>query len=489
MVAALFAIHPLNIETVAWISERKSLLSALFSLLTLGCYGWYVQKRGLYRYLLTAALFALALMAKPMAMTLPVILLLLDYWPLERLSFERKAGAESALFLRKIFPFVLEKAPLFLLSAISASITLIAQARGGSVADSNALPLVVRLKNAAVSGVTYIQKAFWPSRLAVFYPHPGSLLGWSKVAFALVLLILITFTVVRFYRRRYLPVGWFVFLITLLPVIGIVQVGRQAMADRYAYLPLIGIFLIVVWGSAELADRLAIAPSLRAVVAACTLIALALTTRSVLPSWQNSLTLFTRARELAIVPDYQIEGLLGEALDSAGRFEEARQHFETARALNGRDPLARYNIGTYLLREGKPLDAISEFQTALQFSTDRTVTASILNNLGVSYLLSENYVEAVRTYTEALKLDSSHYSSLLGRGQAFYKQQKYHEAADDFARALAIKPQAVAFLWHGKALEGAGQIESAIEAYNETLRLDPGSAEAKNRIAALALKK
>ena len=488
-VAALFAIHPLNIETVAWISERKSLLSTFFSFLAVASYGWYVKGRSISRYLLTCVLFVLALMAKPMAVTLPVILLLLDYWPLRRFSFDESSlpehSATGVAWSKNLTLLVLEKVPLLLLSALSGCITLIAQKRGGSVAVSDALPLAVRLKNAIVSYVAYIQKTFWPSRLTVFYPHPGNSLSWTKVAFALFVLAAITLAIIKFRRTRYLLTGWLLFLVTLLPVIGIVQAGRQAMADRYAYLPLIGLFIIVVWGVAELTATLAIAPSLKAVAAICVLLALAAVTRAVLPSWQNSLTLFTRARQLAPAPDYQIEELLGEALDSVGRYDEARRHFEAARALNGHDPLAHYDIGTYMLREGRLPDAILEFQTALRYSSDRAVTMSILNNLGLASLLAGDYPEAERDYTEAIDIDSLHYSSLLGRGQALYKEGKYSQAADDFARALAIKPQPAVYLWRGEALEAAGRTDLALATYNEALRQDPGFEEAKSHIASL----
>ena len=488
IVAALFALHPINIETVAWVAERKSLLSAFFSFLTIASYAWYLKKRNVWRYLVTAGVFALALMSKPMAVTLPAILLLLDYWPFRRFSFDHTTSEEHlptrAAFARKAFLLTMEKVPLFFMSGISAYVTIIAQWRGGAFETLTALPLAMRLKNAAVSYVLYIQKAFWPDRLSVFYPCRPESLTWFKVAIAVAILGGITLMVVKFRRPRYLLVGWVAFLVTLVPVIGIVQVGRQAMADRYAYLPLIGIFIMVIWGAAEAGERLHVPPAARAAAAVCLLLAITCVTTVVLPSWQNSLTLFTRAEQVASAPDYTIEDDLGQALFSVGRYDEALQHFEVAQVLNSRDPLSHYNIGTVFLRRGKAQDAIREYQAALQ-SWDPRVTKFVLNNLGFAYLSVGNYQEAERTYTATLEFDPLHYTSLLGRGQAFYKQGKYSQAAGDFAKALSVNPQPAVYLWSGKALEAGGEPRAALAAYDEALRGDPNLAEAQNRIQSL----
>jgi len=488
IVAALFALHPINIENVAWVAERKSLLSAFFSFLTVASYAWYLRNRNVWRYLMTTGVFALALMSKPMAVTLPVILLLLDYWPFRRFSFDDTTSGEHpptrAVFVRNAFLLMMEKVPLFLMSGVSAYLTMIAQGRGGAVETLSALPLDMRLKNAIVSYVLYIQKTFWPDRLAAFYPYREESLTWFKVAIAVGILAGITFAVVKFRRPRYLLVGWITFLVTLLPVIGIVQVGRQAMADRYAYLPLIGIFIMVIWGAAEAGERLHVTPAARATAAVCFLLAITCVTCLVLPSWENSLTLFTRAEQVTNGPDYTIEDDLGQALYSVGRYDEAMQHFRVAQALNSRDPLSHYNIGTDFLRRGKTQDAIREYQAALQ-SWDPRVTKSVLNNLGFAYLSVGDYQEAEESYTATLKLDPLHYTSLLGRGQAFYKEGNYSQAAGDFAKALAIKPQPAVYLWWGKALEAGGQFQAALSAYDEALRGNPNLAEAKDRIQSL----
>src|SRR5208282_4275488 len=222
LVAALFAVHPLNVETVAWLAQRKSLLSTLFSLLTIAAYGWYVRRPGWKKYLVVVVAFSLALMSKPMAVSLPLVLLLLDYWPLERY--------EDLPFRRKWVRLSIEKLPLLAMSAASSALTMAAQRSGGAVADTSVLPPSLRLGNAIVSYVAYIGKMFWPAKLAIFYPHPQHSLPWSDVIAAAVILVAITMSVLYFHRARYLAMGWFLFGIMLVPVIGIIQVGRQGMA-------------------------------------------------------------------------------------------------------------------------------------------------------------------------------------------------------------------------------------------------------------------
>ncbi|MFY9702360.1 MAG: hypothetical protein WAL58_00335, partial [Terriglobales bacterium] len=301
-VAALFAVHPLNVETVAWVAERKSLLSAFFSLLTIAAYGWYVARHGWKRYLLVLVAFSMALMSKPMAVSLPLVLLLLDDWPLQRY--------EDLSFRSRWVRLLLEKLPLFLMSAASCVVTVIAQRSSGSVVDTSALPLSLRLGNALVSYIAYIGKTFWPANLAVFYPHPQHSLLWSDVAAAAVILSAITLAVLYFHRARYLTVGWFLFVITLVPVIGMVQVGRQAMADRYAYVPCIGLFLIVAWGLGDALDKAAVPRFLPGVAALCLILALAAATLRDLTYWQNGVNLFTHAKVLAGRSDAHLEAAL-----------------------------------------------------------------------------------------------------------------------------------------------------------------------------------
>ncbi len=255
MVAALFALHPINVESVAWVSERKNLLSMLFFILALGAWRWYAQKPRLHRYAVVAILFALGLMAKPQIITLPFVLLLWDYWPLQRM-FRSPDLSEPSLYPPRPFSWlVVEKLPLLVLAAASACITIVAQRAGGAMSGLSYFPRSIRLENAVVSYVRYIDKALWPARLANFYPHPQGLLNPWQVLAAFALLLGITALVIAQRRHRYLLVGWFWFLGTMVPMIGIVHVGAQGMADRYAYLPFIGLFLMICWALADWARR------------------------------------------------------------------------------------------------------------------------------------------------------------------------------------------------------------------------------------------
>lgn len=485
LVAALFAIHPLNVESVAWVAERKTLLSAFFCFLTLAAYGWYAKQADWRRYLVVAGTFILALMAKPMAVTMPVALLLVDYWPLRRFApsgENAQSGDPATVLPNPAVKLVLEKVPLLLISAGASILAIVAQRSTGAL-DSY-LSISVRLKNAAVAYATYIEKAFWPSRLSIFYPHPQASIPWSSVALALLLLLAISALAIRFRRERYLVFGWLFFLLALLPVIGIVQVGGQAMADRYAYTPLIGIFIIVVWGTAEAAKSPRIRPLL-AVAAICALTGLAFATNRTLQYWQNSLTLFTHAERVTSKPDVVIETNLGEAYSFAGLPDEAIRHFETARALDPNCGLALYDIGNYLFQKGRNSESIEMYQLAIRHSPSEAVTQRSFHNIGSAFLLLGDYPRAERSYTAALQMDPSAYPSLAGRGQAFYADGKFAEAANDFSRALKLNPDPPLFVWEGKALERQQKFEQALAAYSVALQGAPDSAEIQTRISEL----
>lgn len=492
MVAALFAFHPLNVESVAWVSERKGLLSAFFCFGMLAAYGWYTKAASWQRYLVVAGIFVLALMTKAMAVTMPLALLLIDYWPLGRFSCTGKNAALEEMqephdgnqtSWNRASKLFAEKIPLLLLSAVSSYLAVIAQKSTGTV--STALPFSEHLKNAAVAYVAYIGKAFWPAGLAVYYPYPEVAIPWSKACLAMLVLALITAGAIRLRRERFLVTGWLYFLLTLLPVIGLVQVGGQSMADRYSYLPTIGLFIVVVWGSAEISKRWKIAPAVMSIVACCVLATLAVTTRTALEYWQDSVTLFTRAEQVVGGPNSLIEVNLGRAYNDIGQPDDAFQHFEAAKAVAPHSSVALYNIGTYLVQRGHARESIPEFQAAIAYSDSAQVTESSLNNLGSAYLLLGDYRQAERAYTSVLQLNANRYRSLFGRGQALYAQAKFGDAANDFSRALRISPSPQLFLWLGKTQEGLHKDDEALAAYNNALNADPNFAEAKTRIAAL----
>ncbi|NIQ87873.1 MAG: hypothetical protein GWN93_01765, partial [Deltaproteobacteria bacterium] len=331
LVAALFALHPLHVESVAWVAERKDVLSTLFWMLTLWAYLAYTKRPERKRYLLIIVAFTLGLMAKPMLVTLPFVLLLLDYWPLKRIELGQSASGlpaanQPSTIAEKpgaqAFRLLLEKTPLFVLTAASSVVTFVVQKSEGAVGALEVYPLKIRVANALVSYVSYIIKMIWPQNLAVFYPHPGqSLPMWQAVA-AGILLVLISIAVIRAGRRQpYLPVGWLWYLGTLVPVIGLVQVGAQAMADRYTYVPLIGLFIMAAWGVPELMKKWHHRRVALVVSAALVLFALMTCARLQLRHWKNSIALLSHAHAVT-AKSYLVHNNLGSALNELGKYDE-----------------------------------------------------------------------------------------------------------------------------------------------------------------------
>ena len=414
LVAALFAVHPLNVETVAWVAQRKSLLCTLFSLLTIAAYGWYVRRPGWRKYLVVAAAFSLALMSKPMAVSLPLVLLLLDYWPLERY--------EDLPFRRKWVRLSMEKMPLLLMSAASSVVTMAAQRSGGTVVEISALPLSVRLENAIVSYVAYMGKIFWPAKLAVFYPHQERSLPWPDVIAAAVILAAITLAVLYFHRARYLAMGWFLFVITLIPVIGIVQVGHQAMADRYAYIPGIGLFVIVAWGLSDVVTAAAIPRVVPAVAALCLILASAVATTRYLQYWQSGVKLFTQARIVAGQPDPSLEEGLADAMVSAGQFDEAFPHYREACVLRPNFAFCHYHMAEILFARRQFRDALEQYQLAGRLTDRKDMVLTCLINSGEILLDSGDYDNAEMEFAAALQIDPNNNTALLLRQRAFNRK-------------------------------------------------------------------
>jgi tetratricopeptide (TPR) repeat protein len=392
LVAALFALHPINVESVAWVAERKNVLSTLFFLLAIGAYGWYAQKPAGRRYLLVVALFAAGLMAKPMVITLPFVLLLLDYWPLQRTAGSTLSAFHSSQ--ATVSKLLLEKIPLLFLSAASALITVKAQRSGMAVRSLHQFSLAVRVDNALVAYVSYLGKMFWPAGLAPLYPHPGDTLPTWQIAFSALILAGVTLFVLAFRRRRYLPVGWFWFLGTLIPVIGLVQVGDAAMADRYAYVPLIGIFVMIVWSLHDWADAKNVRLVWRIIPALCACAALSLGTVRQLSYWENEYTLWTHTLAVtdgnpfahdalgsALLEPDLVATLNREAnLDTdQKRMDGAHEQYEEA--LKIRRQLAQKNPAAYL-----------------------PDMATTLNSLGNVNRLRNHMEEARQNYEEALTI-------------------------------------------------------------------------------------
>ena len=483
-VAALFALHPLNVECVAWIAERKSLLCTLFFFLALFAYGWYARKPGIGRYLLVAAMFALGLLAKPMIVTLPLVLLLLDYWPLQRLPLPGSAE-ERKNFFEKLWKLALEKAPLLLLSAASAWITVVAQALANTVAVGGTYSLRVRVGNALWSYFLYVLKAIWPLRLAIFYPHQEGSLPFWKPALGLAAIVAVTYFCVRHARERYLLAGWLWYLGCMVPVIGLVQVGRQAMADRYAYTPLLGIFVLVVWWIAEHSGKWPNRAEILAAAAAVVLIFFGALTWRQTTYWKDSLTLFHHALE--ITPNNFIaENNLGEAYLQAGRADLAYDHFLRSTQEKPRYGLAHYNLGIILAQQNRREEAIREFEAGVEFGQDNNEIAASFHNLGIVLLGERKFTDAIRMFTEALKLAPWKQSSYLARGVAEYRMENFAAAEKDFLVGAAITPDAVAWLWVGRAREAQGNSSGAMEAYRRALAIQPDRPDAKERLDELS---
>ena len=472
VVAALFAAHPLNVESVAWIAERKTVLCTFFFLLALGAYGWYAKRPRADRYLLVAIVFALALIAKPMAITLPFALLLIDFWPLQRFpatSFERLS---------------IEKIPLFLLSVGSAVITVYAQRAGGAVGSDQLLPLPIRCKNAIFSYWIYLQKAVWPSRLAVFYPHPEASLELWKVVAAAVVLIGITALFWRLRQRRYLMVGWLWFLGTLVPVIGIVQVGRQAWADRYAYIPLWGLFVIAVWLASAAANRFSLSRAAQVAVASAVLLACSVATHIQIGYWRNSYALFTHAIEVTQANPIA-EGNLGSALMEMGRPDLAQAHLERAIQLMPTLAAAHYNLGMLWHRENELEKAAAEYQLAARYASDQREAPQSHNNLGVLLSQTGRKDEAAAQFTQAISANPQEQNSLIGRGMIEYDSGRLDAALQDFAQAAQVAPSAPADYWQGRVLQDKGELAAAVVEYQAALKIAPEFADAQVRLQSL----
>lgn len=438
VVAALFAIHPLHMESVAWIAERKDLLSTFLGMLTLLAYTRYVRGGGRRWYGATCGCYGLCLMAKPMLVTLPLVMLLLDYWPLQRFESAPASGncAPKPPLLRSHLgaPLFVEKLPLFILAALSCGITLhVQRAAINSFTDT---PFLLRITNAPVAYLRYLEKAVWPHDLSIIYPLPFSI-PVREASLAVTILLAITYGAWRGRGSRpYLLVGWLWFLGTLIPVIGIVQVGLQAMADRYTYVPLVGIFVMAVWGGADLAVRW---PSLRIPLvagAAGLIFAYGTVARGYGRCWRDSATLFAHAVAVTSGNGYA-EYLLGDALYRERRFPEALAHYAKALQLQPRLARAHVNMGVIFAEEGAVPEAVSHFVSALVLDP---ASKEAHYNLAVALQGEGKAEEAMAQYREVLRIDPADVMSRNNLGVALMRLGSCREATGQFTEALRIDP-------------------------------------------------
>ena len=481
MVAALFALHPINVESVVWIAERKNLLSMLFFLLALGAYRWYALRPQSGRYSAVAVLYAMGLMCKPQVVTLPFVLLLWDYWPLRRMSPANGETSAPCISRENFSDLVWEKVPLFALSAASAAITIKAQTAGGA---TYWYPFSVRVGNAVVSYARYVGKAFWPARLSVMYPHPGNSLPSWQIAGALLLLFVITGLVLEGSRHRYLLVGWFWFLGTLVPMLGLKQVGAQAMADRYAYLPFIGLFIMICWGVADLFEERHLSPAWLAAPSIAALLALAMVAHRQITYWNDYVSLWSHALQVTS-GNWQAENNLGMALLRQGRMEDAIPHFRAAAAISPSDPVSNMNIGIYEHSHGNVPLAIEYYKKTVNLARNPKLTAQAYNNLGYAYKDLGDYANARHNLEEAVAVNPEFVGAWISLGLVAQKTGDFGFAIQAYSQALKIEPSDFGYLLLAKALEQSGRKEEAQAAVKQARSLSddfPDAQREANRL-------
>ena len=454
-VAAVFSIHPLRVESVAWVAERKDVLSGVFFMLTLWAYHSYVSNPpSLARYLAMAALFALGLISKPSLVTLPFLLLLLDYWPLRRFvkapaaQLRRNSWWDRRSLIQRV---ILEKVPLLVLSAGSSFATVIAQRH--TMSSIELIPLTWRMKNALISYCAYIWQMFWPARLAIFYPHPQNTLPFWEILLALAFLVGISVAVFLLRRKHpYLLVGWFWYLGMLVPMIGLIQVGWHARADRYTYLPQIGLYLIISWGAAAISASWQYRREILSLIAIGVIAALTWRTWVQTKYWQRSESLWMHT--LAVTSDTEIaHNALGEDLLKRGHFEEAIGHLQTAVRIRPGFLDAESNLGVSLLQQGKIDGAIVEFQKVL--ARDPKFAKGYFD-MGAALLQKQNMEAAIAQFRKAIDL-----------------RPDYAEAHNNLAIALFQ----------------TGQTDEAITHWENSVAMDDGNAEAHNNLAVALIRK
>lgn len=479
-VATVFALHPVNVESVVWVSERKSVLSTLFFLLTLGAYGWYARKPGWKRYLAVAVLFGLGLASKPMLVTLPCVLLLLDYWPLRRIqgsSDDAQLAPQASAGM-----LIIEKLPLLALSAVSALITIRAQRAGGALAAT--FPLGVSVKNALYSYLMYSWKAIWPANLAPLYPHPGYSLSAWKAALAVLFLIAVSILVLKLRSRRYLAAGWLWFLGTLVPVIGIVQAGNQAMADRYAYIPLVGLFVMIAWGVADAVEAAKLHLAWKIAPAVFVLMTLSVVTYRQVGYWKSSLDLWGHTLDVT-KNNFVAEDQFGGALVELNRTDEAYSHFLRAAQLAPADPVSHTNVGFYLYQHGRVAEAIPYFRLAVTLTTDARVLATAYSNLGSAYYDLGDDNKSRASFEQSIRLNPNRFSTWFGMALLAERQGKLQDAMRDFAISLKLQPNVQSYLGLGRTLAETGNKAEALAAYELALKISPDLVEAQQAVVAL----
>jgi protein O-mannosyl-transferase len=482
-VAALFALHPINVESVAWIAERKTVVSMFFFLVALAAYGWYARRPALGRYLAVTGAFVLALMSKAQVITFPFAVLLLDYWPLRRLDpllraegLERDSTSDRARNWR-VVELILEKLPWLALSGLSAVITM---RTGGEAfnytlppdASQSYLPWSARLGNVAICYVKYLQKALWPNNLALVYPHPGRAITVRAVVLSMVVLVALTALAVSFRAKPPFFVGWFWFLGILVPMSGVIPIGSHSMADRYAYIPLVGIFVIFSWGAAALIEKWHVPRSVAAVAAAVMFLMLGLALYRQVGYWGNNVLLWSHTLELTDA-NFTAEDNVATALISEGRVEEAIPHLLRASDLRPDDPLAAINIATYAQMHGNYRAAVNGYAKVLRLTRSSTLLVMARTNSGYAHYSLKEYDGAKLDFEAAVQLQPENVLAYRGLGLAAQKRGDLADAIRDYERTVQLAPIPSNFLFLAQALELDGRSEAARAAQAQAVRMSP----------------
>jgi tetratricopeptide (TPR) repeat protein len=486
-VAALFALHPLHIESVVWITERKDVLSTLFWLLTMLAYIRYVDKPSTGRYVIVIILFALGLMSKPMLVTLPFVLLLIDYWPLNRfsisnfqfpnLNWQSAIGNRQSVTRFPILNLLYEKVPFFALAAVSSVVTYLTQRAYGAVTDFEVHLLGDRIANAFLSYATYIGKMFWPQNLAAYYPARavGSITLWQFVSCALLLGGVSLLVILLRRVHMYLLIGWFWFLGTLAPVIGIIQIGEEAMADRYAYIPLIGLFIMLAWGLPELLSKFPYRRFTLGISAAIVLTALGINTHRQAGFWKDGCTLFSHTIEVTHNNSFAYHNL-GAAFLGLGRYQDAIEAFKQAIRIKPHYHKAIYNLGVAYAKIDRYQDAIEAYKQAIVVKPD---FAEAYNNLGNAYLSLGRYQEAIDAYQQAVKIKPDLMEAHFNLGFIYSNLGRYQDAIESFKRTISISPDyARAYFGLGFVYGNLGRYQDAIESFKHAIKIKPDLMEA-----------
>jgi Flp pilus assembly protein TadD len=531
MVAALFGLHPINVESVAWISERKNVLSLFFALLTVWAYSSYVKNPGWKKYALALLAFALGLMAKPMIVTLPFLLLLLDFWPLKRhqspeaaveaglaassdaskMKMKKRSGKgkgpeESRADQAKMqigitsqnrsanldvpaasvyspnpfhlfFRLAREKIPFFILAALSCAITLYAQKMGGTVKSFEAIPFQVRLSNALVSYAQYLFKAAWPARLAVFYPYPAVALPFWTIALAFIFLAAVTWLVFWHGRQHpYVPVGWLWFLGTLIPMIGLVQAGDQAMADRYAYLPLVGIFILATWSLEDWTARKHLNPRWAVYCLLVLLLCFAVLSRQQVATWKNDRTLFEQALRVTGDTFVACNGM-GKVLADEGNLEDAAGYLKKALELKPNYPPAVLNLAGVENNRGAALARLKEYDQAIPYYQRaislRPDLVEFRCNLAGSLAANGKSNNAIAQYEQAIQLQPGNARAHRELGILLSQQGRFVEALSQLQMAAKLQPDAVTYFRMGIILGNQRRIQESQAAFQQALKFNP----------------